>query len=555
MNSVFEFEHFSYRYRKNSDPVLSDITLSVKEGEITTIVGKSGSGKTTFASVLSGVIPNVISSGIMEGRAEKTKDVFIGLITQSPESQLFGYTVEDAIAFGLENQNVPRLEIEERLSSVLDLLHISHLRRRVVERLSGGQKQAVCIASVLIMKPDLLVLDEPVSSLDPKGKALVQDILIRLKEAGQSVIILDQFLDWCADCVDHVIGMEDGHVTFEGTLPDFLKDKALYERLGVTVPQAAALYHEMKDMYPDFPLCWNIKDLAGRLQGRVHALPKEVPVHESDEDHPVCLTVKHLRHCYGDFEALSDVNAVFRKGTVTTILGQNGTGKTTFVHHINGLLKPTFGAIEINGQSIEGFSVAELSRKVSLIFQNPDQMLFEDTVAEEIQFSRRQHGDPIDEAQTKQLLSDAGMAGYEKAFPLNLSMGQKHMVTILGSVASGADIVIFDEPTLGMDLSMKQYLAQLIQTIRDQGKCVILISHELSFVCEVSDHILLLHDGRVIFAGDRDSAFEERHCFEQMKMPLPDIEILSDQLGLDRTFLTTSEFARGIVMDGKEERA
>lgn len=553
MNSVFEFDHFSYRYRRNGEPVLSDITLSVKEGEITAVVGKSGSGKTTFASVLSGVIPGVVSSGVMEGRAEKTKDVFIGLVTQSPESQLFGYTVEDAIAFGLENQNVPRADIEKRLSSVLDLLHIGHLRHRVVERLSGGQKQAVCIASVLIMEPDLLVLDEPVSSLDPKGKALVQDILIRLKEAGQSVIILDQFIDWCASCVDRVIGIEAGTIIFEGDLPAFLKDQALYERLGVTVPQAAELYHRMKETCPDFPLCWDIEDLADRLKGRVH-LREGVSAKAIPKPGDVCLEVSHLRHCYGDFEALSDVNAVFKRGTVTTILGQNGSGKTTFVHHINGLLAPTAGEIRIGGKSISGYSVAELSKKVSLIFQNPDQMLFEDTVAEEIQFSRKQHGDPVNMEETLRLLKESGMEGYEKSFPLNLSMGQKHMVTILGSVASGADIVIFDEPTLGMDLSMKRYLAKLIQKIRDAGVCVILISHELSFVCEVSDTILLLHNGRIIYAGDRDSAFGQRDLFGQMKMPLPDMEILSDRLGLGKTFLTTEEFAAGTVITGKEDR-
>ena len=179
-------------------------------------------------------------------------------------------------------------------------------------------------------------------------------------------------------------------------------------------------------------------------------------------------------------------------------------------------------------------------------------MLFEDTVAEEIQFSRKQHGDPVNADETLRLLKEAGMEGYEKAFPLNLSMGQKHMVTILGSVASGAGIVIFDEPTLGMDLGMKRYLIQLIQGIRDEGVCVILISHELSFVCEVSDTILLLHDGRIIYAGDRDSAFGRRDLFSQMKMPLPDMELLSDRLDLGKTFLTTKEFADGVLIDGKE---
>ena len=550
MNSIFTFDHCSYRYRRKGENVLRDVSLSIEEGAVTAIVGKSGCGKTTLASLLSGVIPGVISSGVMEGRAEMTRPAFIGLVTQSPESQLFGYTVEDAVSFGLENQNIPREDIEKRLSDVLELLHISHLRRRVVERLSGGQKQAVCIASVLVMQPELLVLDEPVSSLDPKGKALVQDILTSLRQAGQSVVILDQFIDWCADCVDHVIGMDEGRIVFEGTLPKFLKDSGLQEQLGVTVPAPAELYHLEKTAHPDFPICINVKELGQKLRGRIKEGPAESGAAPSAEAGEICLEVRHLRHCYGDFEALSDVNAQFRRGTVTTILGQNGTGKTTFVHHINGLLKPTSGDILIDGKSIAGYSVAELSRKAALVFQNPDQMLFADTAAEEIGFSRKQHGNPMGETEAVSLLKEAGMEGLAKAFPLNLSMGQKHMLTILGAAASGAEIVIFDEPTLGMDLAMKRYLSVLIDRLRRRGVCVILISHELSFVCEVSDRILLLHEGRILFAGSTDEAFARTDLFEKMKMPLPDMEVLSNDLGFSRNFLTAKDFAEGTEWKG-----
>ncbi len=548
MKPIFTFDHCSYRYRRKGKNVLHDVTLSIEEGAVTAIVGKSGCGKTTLASLLSGVIPGVISSGLMEGKAEMARPAFIGLVTQSPESQLFGYTVEDAVSFGLENQNIPRKEMEKQVSDVLELLHISHLRHRVVERLSGGQKQAVCIASVLVMQPELLVLDEPVSSLDPKGKALVQDILTRLRGAGQSVVILDQFIDWCADCVDHVVGMDAGTIVFEGTLLEFLKDSGLQEKLGVTVPAPAELYHLEKESHRDFPLCVNVGALAEKLRGRIGmGLVKEKKAAAGGE---ICLAVHHLRHCYGDFEALSDVNAEFRRGTVTTILGQNGTGKTTLVHHINGLLKPTSGEILIDGKSIAGYSVAELSRKAALVFQNPDQMLFADTAAEEIGFSRKQHGDPMDEAEAVRLLAEAGMGELAKAFPLNLSMGQKHMITILGAAASGADIVIFDEPTLGMDLAMKRYLVELIGRLRSRGVCVILISHELSFVCEVSDQILLLHEGRILFSGSTADAFARTDLFEKMKMPLPDMEILSKDLGLSRTFLTAKDFYEGTEWKG-----
>lgn len=541
---LFQFRDFSYRYRRQSVPTLKHISFSVEAGEIVAVLGKSGSGKTTLAQVLSGIIPGAVTTGIIQGKAEKNETVSVGLVTQSPENQLFGYTVEDAIAFGLENQHVPRHDMEKQIDHVLALLHISHLRRRVVEKLSGGQKQAVCIASVLVMKPDLLVLDEPVSSLDPLGKSMVQDILFQLKEAGQSVIILDQFIDWCADCVNSVLGLEEGKIIFAGTLKEFFEDPLLYKRLGVTVPSSVLLYHRLRDRYEGFPLRWNAEALGDILRGTVRMKPCTRADAEEKADGVPLIEVRHLRHCYGSFEALSDVEARFYKGRVTSVLGQNGSGKTTLVHHLNGLLRPTAGEVLLHGRTTAGMSVAELSRFVALVFQNPEHMLFENTVAEEISFSGRMHGTSLSDEEMDRWLDMGGLKEYKEAFPLNLSMGQKHMTAILCAAASSPEAVIFDEPTLGLDLDMKERLAVLIKRLKEMGVCVILISHELSFVCEVSDSILLLHEGKIAYEGTPKEVFAQRSLFAEMKMPLPDMEVLSDALGFPEPLLTDSEFIR-----------
>ncbi len=542
---LFQFKDFSYQYRRQSAAALRHISFSVEAGEIVAVLGKSGSGKTTLAHVLSGIIPETVTTGTMQGKAERGQSVSVGLVTQSPESQLFGYTVEDAVAFGLENQNMLRSDMANKIDEVLALLHISHLRHRVVEKLSGGQKQAVCIASVLVMKPDLLVLDEPVSSLDPLGKSMVQDILFQLRESGQSVVILDQFADWCASCVSSVLGLEAGQIVFGGTLREFFQDPDLYEKLGVTVPPSVLLYHSLKEKHPEFPLRWNAEELGRALHGAVYLKSDEKESSDAVtiESSPL-IEVRHLQHCYGSFEALSDVEARFYKGRVTSLLGQNGSGKTTLVHHLNGLLRPTAGDVLINGKTISGLSVAELSKSVAMVFQNPEHMLFENSVAEEISFSGRMHGEVLSSEEMDQWLEWGGLKEYKSAFPLNLSMGQKHMTAILCAAASRPEAVILDEPTLGLDLDMKRRLTALIGKLKQMGICVILISHELSFVCEVSDEILLLHNGRIVCEGTPRKVFGQRSLFADMKMPLPDMEILSDTLGFPSPVLTDSEFLR-----------
>jgi energy-coupling factor transport system ATP-binding protein len=231
----FNVNNISYKYSAKAGFVLKNVSFEIKEAEITAIVGPSGCGKTTLVSILSDVIPTLMPMGELEGTFDVEENFNISVVSQSPENQLFGYGVEDAIAFGIENMGIGNEEINERVEYVLDLLNIQHLRKRSIATLSGGQRQAVCIASVLAMRPDILIMDEPVSSLDPNGKKMIQSVLKQLRATGQSTIIVDNNLDWFSDIVDHVIGLIDGEVVFDGNKDEFFDDFEIQQKLGVSI--------------------------------------------------------------------------------------------------------------------------------------------------------------------------------------------------------------------------------------------------------------------------------------------------------------------------------
>ena len=252
--------NINYKYSPDGKEILKNVNFSIEKGKVTAIVGPSGCGKSTLVQIFSKVIPKLISGGVLEGSFDVPEGTFVSVVSQTPENQLFGYGVEDAIAFGMENLGIPQEEVVERMEYVLDLLNLQYLRNRSVANLSGGQRQSVCIASVLAMDPDILIMDEPVSSLDPNGKKMVQNILGQLSANGNTVVLVDNNLVWSAGIVDHVIGLLDGEVVFDGTRDDFFKDFELQEKLGVIIPQEVELYRELSKHFDDLDLFYTIEE-------------------------------------------------------------------------------------------------------------------------------------------------------------------------------------------------------------------------------------------------------------------------------------------------------
>ena len=537
----------SYKYTPDGKEVLKKVSFTIEKGKVTAIVGPSGCGKSTLVQIFSKVIPKLIGNGELQGSFDVPEGTFVSVVSQSPENQLFGYGVEDAIAFGMENLGLPQEEIMERMEYVLDLLNLQYLRNRSVANLSGGQRQAVCIASVLAMEPDILIMDGPVSSLDPNGKKMVQSILGQLSINGNTTVLVDNNLVWSAGIVDHVIGLLDGEVVFDGSRDDFFRDFELQERLGVIIPQEVEIYRELSRHFPGLDLFYTVEE--GRKQIEKLICSKEFTNTEvSEEEKEPIITVHNLGKTFSDgFHALIDVNANVAKGKVVAILGQNGSGKTTFVKHLNGLYKPTEGDVRYRGESIIHKTVAKISKNIILVFQHPEHMLFEETVERELTFCARMQQVDFSEEQITEVLKAYHLEEERETFPLNLSMGKKHMLTILSVLFSSADVIILDEPTLGMDGFLIKELADMIKKLSAEGKTVIMISHEIPLVFKTVDEAIILNQGEKIFEGSKESLARRDDIFDHINIQLPPVVLLSKALGLDEICYSVEEFAAKIV--------
>lgn len=552
----YTLKNLTYRYSEDAPDVLSDVSLEIQKGAVTAVVGPSGCGKTTLVNILSGVIPKLENNGTLSGEMELGENALVSVVSQSPENQLFGYGVEDAIAFGMENMGLPPEEISDRMEYVFDLLNLQYLRKRSVAALSGGQRQAVCIASVLAMQPDILIMDEPVSSLDPNGKKMVQGVLNQLRADGTTVLIVDNNLEWSAGIVDRVVGLFDGKVLFDGVKEAFFEDFALQEKLGVTIPQEAEIYRAMAGLDHDISMFYS-------MDGAIHELdqifPQEdftapVPAEAAGEE--ALLTTHQLNKVFADgFQALKDINTSFPKGKVVAILGQNGSGKTTLVKHLNGLYKPTSGDVRCLGQSTLKKTVAQISRNIILVFQHPEHMLFEQTVTQEITFCARMQQLPFTDEQVAEVLSTYGLSADAETFPINLSMGKKHLLTILSVLFSSADVVILDEPTLGMDLHIKTQLEEIISYLKDQGKTVLIISHEIPLVFKIADSAVILSAGKKVFEGSKEALARREDIFSDINIALPPVVRLSKRYGFSKVCYSVAEFAEEAARMMKQREA
>ncbi|MCO7125918.1 energy-coupling factor ABC transporter ATP-binding protein [Sporolactobacillus shoreicorticis] len=529
----FKIDNISYKYSADTPQILKNINMEIREAEVTAIVGPSGCGKSTLVSILSGVIPTLMNKGELSGSFQAGEEVIISVVSQTPENQLFGYGVEDALAFGVENMGLASGEIHERVESVLDLLHIQHLRKRAVSTLSGGQRQAVCIASVLAMRPDLVIMDEPVSSLDPQGKHLIQSVLNQLRSAGQTTVIIDNNLDWFSEIVDHVVGIDSGEVVFDGSRDEFFAEFDIQQRLGVIIPQEVEIYRELSRKVEELQPFSTLDEAYDALHGRLSGSETAVALNSSEEQAENVLEVTDLSKSFQDgFQALKHIDAGFSKGKIISILGQNGSGKTTLVKHLNGLYQPTEGAVTYQGAETKGKSVAEISRDVILVFQHPEHMLFEENVYRELTFCARAQGVSFSEEEALAVLEKYDLLKNKDELPVNLSMGKKHLLTILSVLFSSAEVIILDEPTLGMDLHLRNHLEGIIRHLKEKGKTVILISHEIPLVFKLSDELLVLDHAEKLKEGSVQQLADDEALFENIHIDLPPVVQLSKKLGI-----------------------
>lgn len=567
----------TFRYSDADKPALQDINLEIQDGEFVLITGPSGGGKSSLCRCLNGLIPHFYG-GEITGKVEvdgldtmkhSTKELAtkVGMVFQDPENQLVTMDVEREIAFGLENLGFPRELMAKRVEEALDTVGIASLRHRTVNELSGGEKQRVAIASVLALYPDVLVLDEPTSELDPKGAEEVLNVVERLNdELGITVILIEHRLDRVVQHVDRMIVLDNGVIVSDGTPRSTLSNGELSKR-GVEVPPMIKLVQGLRDKgisIDNTPLTvkegravlarvFQHRVISSRSAERGEGATKNLTLQpeltndsKSDRAQPL-VEVKRLYHVYpGDFVALRNISLKVHEAEFVAIMGRNASGKTTLVKHFNGLLKPTKGDVVVDGVNTKETTTADLARKVGYVFQNPNDHLFADSVEQEIAFSLRHLGFQRGEMEPMidEVLKRFGLTQYRHRYPRSLSGGEKQRVALASVLVAQPKIIILDEPTRGMEYKLKAELMSYLDNYRKEGRVVILVTQDVETVAEYGDRVILLSEGRIVVDGAKRDLLSQALIFS------PQINRLAQSLshyGVPSNLLTANEVLRMVT--------
>jgi len=555
---------------------LRDINLEIQDGEFVLITGPSGGGKSSFCRCLNGLIPHFYG-GEITGKVEvdgldtmkhSTKEMAteVGMVFQDPENQLVAMDVEREVAFGLENLAFPFELMAKRMEEALDTVGIASLRHRTVNELSGGEKQRVAIASVLALYPNILVLDEPTSELDPKGAEEVLNVVERLNdELGVTVILVEHRLDRVTQHVDRMLVLDNGMIVSDGTPQSVLIDDKVSQS-GIGIPPIIKLVQGLKDKgigIDNIPL--TVKEGRAALakvmplqakQGNLNLPERKVITSEAKQSPRPFATlrasaqpmveVKGLYHVYpGDLVALRNISLKICEGEFVAIMGRNASGKTTLVKHFNGLLKPTKGDVTVDGVNTKGTTIADLAKKVGYVFQNPNDHLFADSVEQEIAFTLKNLGFKSEgmESMIDQVLERFDLTQYRHRYPRSLSGGEKQRVAFASILVAQPKIIILDEPTRGMEYRLKVELMRFLDEYRENGNAVILVTQDVETVAEYGDRVILLSEGRTVVDGSKREVLSRALLFS------PQINRLAQSLnhyGVPSDVLTADE-ALGIM--------
>ena len=568
---------------------LRDINLSIETGERIAVIGSNGSGKSTLARCLNGLC--LPQAGFVEVDGVRSDDPdarsqlprLVGMVFQNPDDQILSTTVEDEVAFGLENLGIEPQEMKHRVADVLDVFDLLEVRDHAPHCLSGGEKQRVAIAACVAMHPRYLILDEPSSLLDPIGRREVATLLDTLHREGVATIHVTQLAEEAATA-NRIIVIHEGQLLFDDVPPRIFERRQDLEKIGLQAPFAAALATELKiskaGLHPGPPL--NLGDLARTISNQLNANPTSLPqptlpAPPAAESNPTTpppttpmLSTHDLSYSYADgrgqsVEALRDVNVEFQAGSAVAVVGASGSGKTTLAQHLNGLLEPHGGRVLLDGIDIWSSGLAklpQLRRRVGLVFQFPELQLFGDTLFEDVAFGPRNLGIAEPEVdEIVRLVLDSVHLPYEifaERSPLSLSYGEKRLAAIAGVLALRPEVLVLDEPTAGLDPAMTKSLLSILQQFRDEGKTLLFITHDVRVVAELADYVVALRDGAIAMIAETRQALidPEFETIGGMEAPEPVVllRMLAEQghqLPIDRiTLMEVTELLAPLIQTG-----
>lgn len=529
---------------------LKNVNLSVPEGQFLAVLGHNGCGKSTLAKHFNAILTPTSGKVLVDGIDTSDEDrVFeirqtVGMVFQNPDNQLVATIVEEDVAFAPENLGVPPKEIRERVDDALKQVDMYEFREHAPHQLSGGQKQRVAIAGIIAMRPRCIVMDEPTAMLDPKGRREVMKTIKRLnKEQGITVILITHYMEEAAQA-DRVVVMDGGSVIMDDVPKKIFSRYEELRAVGLDVPQVTELCVLLKNGGVDISREIIFEDDCAEtismldLRKKTADIEKKPASVKKDGEEAARLEKLTYKYSVGTpFEktAVDNVDLSVARGEFVGIIGHTGSGKSTLIQHLNGLIKPTDGTVYVDGKNIWGkdVNIRDIRFKVGIVFQYSEHQLFEETVAKDIAYGPRNMGLSDEDIQSRvhAAAESMGIVHLLEKSPFELSGGQQRRVALAGVLAMDPEMLILDEPAAGLDPKGRDKILGLIsQYHQKSGKTILLVSHSMEDIVKYATKVLVMNKGKVFCYDETDKVFERTGELVSIGLDVPQITRLSHLL-------------------------
>lgn len=564
--AYIKVENLKYCYPNTDKLALDNLNFEIEKGSFVGIIGENGAGKSTLCQAFVGLVPNFFK-GAYGGKvwieqqevakvpvSELCRQV--GLVFQNPFNQLSGAkdTIFEEVAFGLQNFGVPKEEMIARVGKVLKLLDIEAYRERNPFDLSGGQMQRVALASILAMEPEVLVLDEPTSQLDPAGSEEVFRAIEKLAKSGITIIMVEQKMEKLAEYCDRILLLQNGKQVAYDT-PERIFSMENLEEYGITAPVYSRVCRAFQirlenGCYPaSLKETLRQKERFPKEKREIAGLEKKEQDSREDVKKETIFQVQNLSFSYQVSTPILSNLSLGLDTRSTAIVGQNGAGKTTFVKLLKGLLKPIQGNIFYGDQDIAGKTVAMLAGEIGYVFQNPDDQIFKYHVMDEVMFGPLNIGMKKEEAQRKaqDALRMVGLEALAQENPYDLELSQRKLIAIASVIAMDTKVLILDEPTIAQDMHGKCMIGAVIRQLKEQGRLVIAILHDMNFVAEHFERVIVMVHGQVLADGGKELVFAREDVMQEACIEPPSLTLLCRRLGYKGMYFRIEELKERVL--------